>query len=110
MATIITNTDFLNSKVSINNGVTGLTLSMDELSLISEQYRRLSLYTYINENYNILGPNLEYESEKDAYIAVADEAIRQMDKYDLIEEEAIREAFEQLYIDYEVCSDYDLEK
>ena len=110
MATICTITDFLNSSVSLQKGSTSIDLSMDELSLLAKQYRRLSLYKYLNENYNILGLNLEYKSEKDVYIAVADEAIRQMDKYDLVEEDAIREAFDQLYIDYEVCSDYDMEK
>ena len=110
MATTITNTDFLNSNVNFQKGPVSIDLSMDDLSLLAEQYQRLSLYNYINENYNILGHNLEYESEKDSYIAVTDEAIRQMDKYDLIEEEAIKEAFEQLYIDYEICSDYDIEK
>ena len=105
----ISNTDFDTSKVSIDNGVVGLTLSMDNLSTLAGQYQRLSLYNYINENYNLIN-SVDHIEAKETYIMVTDEAIRQMDKYDLTEEEAIEEAFEQLNINYEVCNDYDMEK
>ena len=49
MATSITNTDFLNSNVNFQKGPVSIDLSMDDLSLLAEQYKRLSLYNYITK-------------------------------------------------------------